>query len=175
MHHCGMKALNALPWFAELKEVTTTVKNIFGSGSGGIIGEALAEYLSELQSDTRSQHSSLRTQYRSPKAPCATRLVAYLVDVPGRLLQNLPWAITALCLRAVHRRDGRGSHTIEFHRDMARKIADGKFLMRAIVLSGILRSCYGKCVMLVQSTSIPPWAISDKIIAGLETSNALKL
>ena len=103
-NHSVTKSLQSLPWTADLFDTFVKLRNMFGSGQGLAVAEGVVFYLVE--------QGLAKTKYTAPRAPCGTRMVAYLAGVPERLMANLPWLITALGLRARHRQLKRASRPI---------------------------------------------------------------
>ena len=85
-------------------------------------------------------------------------MVGYLVLVPKRLLENLPWFAETLMLRAAHAQDGRTGHNIEYYRDLARRAMEAGLLLNAAVLGGILRGAIQRARCAAEKTDLSPWA-----------------
>ena len=98
-----------------------------------------------------------RPRFAVQKAPCPSRLVPYLIEIPARLLQTLFYTPQALQLRAHLKQSGRGSHSITHYREVAKEVNEARLLVRAMVLAGILRCTIAIYVKVCQSTSLPPW------------------
>ena len=94
INKCGKEALSTQPWVGCVLKVAEDIRNAFGGGQGASLAEAVACHLGGLGQEVR---------YASPAAPCGTRMVGYLVLVPQRLLENLPWFAGGACARGADR------------------------------------------------------------------------